>query len=89
MSDSMAPLDGNAAAGTLSQIFACDVTNLLVKCAGCGAVSPLAELNLYGAAMGVVLRCRRCGKVNLRATEVAGTLRFDVRGSSCLTLSLR
>ena len=36
-------LDGNAAAGILSEIFVGDVTTVVGTCGGCGAVAPLAE----------------------------------------------
>ena len=36
-------LDGNAAAGILSEIFVGDVTTVVGKCGGCGAIAALAE----------------------------------------------
>jgi len=40
-------LDGNAAAGELSRIFATDVTSAQGECANCGAKRRLAEAHLY------------------------------------------
>lgn len=37
-------LDGNAAAGPLSDVFWTEMTTALVVCAGCGAMAPAAEL---------------------------------------------
>jgi hypothetical protein len=40
-------LDGNAAAGELSNIFALDVTAAEGQCAHCGATKPFAEARVY------------------------------------------
>lgn len=58
----MEHLDGNAAAGELSGVFALDVTTAVVTCAGCGTTGPLAEAMLYRT----VLRCPACDSVLLR-----------------------
>ena len=58
----MEHLDGNAAAGELSEVFALDVTTTVVTCAGCGTTGPLAEAMLYRT----VLRCPACEAVLLR-----------------------
>lgn len=84
MTEDLARLDGNAAAGTLGRFFAFDVTSMIITCAACGAESPLGRLHLYGGRMGVVLRCVACGEVNLSAVEVGETLRLDPRGAACL-----
>jgi hypothetical protein len=86
MTDELAWLDGNAAAGPLSRFFAFEATDLRVTCAGCGAESMLGRLRLYGGSMGMILRCVRCGEVNLRAQEVGPSLRLDLRGAACLAL---
>jgi hypothetical protein len=86
MTDEIAPLDGNAAAGTLGRFFAADVTRIIVACAHCGTAAPLAELHLYGGPMGMILRCTACGEVNLRALEIGSALRLDARGAAYLTL---
>ena len=86
MTDEVARLDGNAAAGPLSRFFAFEATDLRVTCAGCGAESMLGRLRLYGGSMGMILRCVRCGEVNLRALEVGPSLRLDLRGAACLAL---
>ena len=57
--EAMLPLDGNAAAGLLSELFAVDVTTAVLTCGGCGAVAALAEAKVYGG-MGVVFRCAGC-----------------------------
>ena len=40
-------LDGNAAAGELSQIFAMDITSAEGQCANCGEMRRFAEAHLY------------------------------------------
>ena len=50
-------LDGNAAAGELSNIFALDVTAADGQCAQCGATKPFAEARLYMQGPGLVARC--------------------------------
>ncbi len=50
-------IDGNAAAGELSNIFAMDVTVAEGQCAHCGATRRFAEAHLYMQAPGVVARC--------------------------------
>jgi hypothetical protein len=47
MSSQMDYLDGNAAAGELSNIFAVDITAAEAKCAHCGATKRFAEAHLY------------------------------------------
>jgi hypothetical protein len=86
MIDEAVTLDGNAAAGTLARFFAGDVTRWIVACGRCGTVAPVAELRLYGGAMGIILRCAVCGDVNLRALEIGPTLRLDARGAAYLTV---
>ncbi|HEY2163150.1 MAG TPA: DUF6510 family protein, partial [Gemmatimonadaceae bacterium] len=64
-------LDGNAAAGRLSELFARDVTTALATCAGCHTTAPIGALAEYGQNMGVVLRCGRCDTVMLRLVRTA------------------
>src|SRR6266550_2308192 len=59
-------IDGNAAAGELSNIFAMDVTVAEGQCAHCGATKRFAEAHLYMQAPGVVARCAVCEHVLLR-----------------------
>jgi Family of unknown function (DUF6510) len=40
-------LDGNAAAGELSRVFAVDITTAAGRCAKCGTTKCLAEAHLY------------------------------------------
>jgi hypothetical protein len=73
-------LDGNAAAGELSKIFAADITTALGQCANCGATKRFAEAHLYMQCPGVVARCAGCEHVLLRLVSVGHRLLLDVRG---------
>ena len=86
MNEEMPRLDGNAAGGLLSRFFAGDATSLMVTCNHCRATSALGALLLYGGRMGIVLRCGKCGNVNLRAAEINGVLKVDTKGAWCLTV---
>ncbi|HEY7003565.1 MAG TPA: DUF6510 family protein [Gaiellaceae bacterium] len=59
-------LDGNAAAGTLEQILAFEVTTAVGTCANCGAVAEFGRASVYASAIGIVVRCPACEAVLLR-----------------------
>lgn len=79
-------LDGNAAAGELSNIFATDVTAAEGQCAHCGATKRFAEAHLYMQAPGIVARCAVCQHVLLRLVSVRQRVFLDMRGMACLSL---
>ncbi|WP_295125411.1 DUF6510 family protein [uncultured Leifsonia sp.] len=81
-------LDGNAAAGLLSEVFAADVTSARGKCAHCGDVTVIARAHLYADDHGMVLRCRICGDVIATASERDGRLCLDLRGLDWLELAV-
>ena len=56
----MEPLDGNVAAGALSEVFALELTGARGRCGSCGNVAFMAEAVAFVEAPGVVLRCRAC-----------------------------
>jgi Family of unknown function (DUF6510) len=56
-------LDGNAAAGLLSEVFAAEMTAARGTCATCGATSVFGSAQLYMQAPGAVLRCPTCTAV--------------------------
>jgi hypothetical protein len=78
-------LDGNAAAGELSKIFAIDVTAAEAQCAHCGATKRFAEAHLYMHGPGVVARCVACQHVLLRLVNVRQRVFLDVRGMTFLS----
>jgi hypothetical protein len=73
----MSHLDGNAAAGPLSEVFARDITTADVTCASCGASGPVAAAMLYRT----VLRCATCDAVLMRYARVGGELSVELRGT--------
>ena len=84
MSSHIAYLDGNAAAGELSQVFAPDVTAAKGQCKHCGATRRFAEAHLYMEGPGVVARCCVCEHVLLRVVSARRTVLLDVSGLSYL-----
>jgi len=79
-------LDGNAAAGELSKIFAMDITAAVGQCAHCGATKRFAEAHLYMQGPGIVARCAACENVLLRYANVRQRVFLDVRGMTYLRL---
>jgi hypothetical protein len=86
MIEDVVPLDGNAAAGRLSDLFTFDVTLATITCGGCAWKGPLAELRLYGRDAAIVLRCRRCDAVNLRMLEKGASLNLDLSGAALISI---
>ena len=68
-------LDGNAAAGILSEIFVGDVTQCMGVCGGCGAVAPLAEAVVELDEVAAIVRCRGCTHTLLTVLREAGEVR--------------
>ena len=89
MSTPMNYLDGNAAAGELSTIFAMDVTTAEGECAHCGAIKRFAEAHLYMHAPGVVARCAVCEHVLLRLVSARQRMFLDARGMTYLRLDIK
>ena len=79
-------LDGNAAAGELSKIFAMDVTAAEGQCANCGARKRFAEAHVYMQSPGIVARCAICQHVLLRLVSVRQRVFLDLRGMTYLNL---
>ncbi|GAA1950374.1 DUF6510 family protein [Microbacterium deminutum] len=53
-------VDGNAAAGILSEVFAGDVTTIVGTCGGCGSAAPFAEAIVEIDEFAAIVRCRGC-----------------------------
>jgi ribosomal protein S27E len=82
-------LDGNAAAGLLTEVFAFEATTTQVRCAGCGHEDPVGAAMVYANAPGVVMRCRGCSAVLMRFAEIRDRVVVDMRGAATLTLYTR
>jgi NAD-dependent SIR2 family protein deacetylase len=79
-------LDGNAAAGELSKVFALDLTAAEGQCAHCGARKHFADAHVYMQSPGVVARCAACQHVLLRLVSVRQRVFLDLRGLTYLSL---
>lgn len=79
-------LDGNAAAGALSEVFAVDVTAAIARCDGCGQTGVFADTRLYLNAPGMVARCAGCDHVLLRVVTTPTETYVDLRGLTYLRL---
>jgi hypothetical protein len=79
-------LDGNAAEGKLSEIFATDVTAAEGQCAHCGATKRFAEAHVYMHGPGLVARCAVCKQVLLRIVSLDQRVLLDVRGMTYLSI---
>jgi hypothetical protein len=80
------PLDGNATAGALGELFAFNVTLAVSTCAHCRDTRPIAELRAYVRAPGMVLRCPSCGGVQLRLVQSPERAWLDVQGIRVLEI---
>jgi len=79
------PLDGNAAAGVLSEVFWRDMTLATGRCASCGREGPFAEARLYGGLMGYVMRCPGCDGVLMRVAKTPHGFWLEMQGLRSLT----
>jgi Family of unknown function (DUF6510) len=85
--DEAARLDGNAAAGILSEVFAPDTTTARATCANCGTVRALGALLVYAQGMGTVMRCPSCDAVVLRVARTRTRLWLDAMGAKLIVMA--
>ena len=76
----MEHLDGNAAAGELSDVFTLEATAATAVCDGCGISGAVAQALVYEAGMGTVLRCPACDAVLLRVAHLRDEVVLEMRG---------
>jgi len=81
-----ARLDGNAAAGILSEIFVPELTTARTTCAACGAIRMLGALLVYAHGMGMVMRCPTCDAVVLRVARTRRQLWLDSTGAKLIVM---
>lgn len=79
-------LDGNAAAGILSEVFVPDLTTARATCANCGTIRALGELLVYGRGMGTVMRCPSCDAALLRVARTPRQLWLDLTGARLIVM---
>ena len=80
-------VDGNAAAGILSELFVPDLTVARAKCAGCGATRTIGVLLVYAHGMGTVMRCPGCDAVVLRIARTPTQVWLDATGATSIVVS--
>ena len=81
-------LDGNAAAGLLSELFVPDLTAARATCAGCGANAAVGALLVYAHGMGMVMRCPNCDGVVLCVTRTATQVWLDPTGARRIVIAV-
>ena len=80
-------LDGNAAAGLLSELFVPDLTAARATCAGCGASGAVGALLVYAHGMGTVMRCPNCEGVVLCITRTATQVWLNPTGARRIVIA--
>jgi Family of unknown function (DUF6510) len=80
-------LDGNAAAGILSELFVPDFTTARATCANCGAIRSMGALLVYSHGMGTVMRCPSCDAVILRVARRRAHLWLDLSGAKLVVIT--
>ena len=76
----MIPLDGNAIAGDLLEVFGVDLSGATCVCAYCGASGFVAEAVVYVRGPGRVARCRACGEILIVLVTIRDVTCVDLRG---------
>jgi len=79
-------VDGNAAAGVLSELFVPDMTAARTKCAGCGVTRAMGELMVYAHGMGMVARCPDCDGVVMRMSRTPTHVWLDASGATSIAI---
>jgi hypothetical protein len=81
-------LDGNAAAGLLTEVFCGEPSGAMIVCAGCGATAAIGALPAYALELGAILRCPHCDTAVLRLGAAGATLWLDLRGAVSLRVRI-
>ena len=76
----MEPLDGNAIAGLMVEVFGAEMTTATGTCDQCGATAQMAEAVIYLEAPGTVARCRSCDSVMMVVVRRDTVSCIDLRG---------
>lgn len=81
-------LDGNAAAGTLGEVFSFEVTTAEYTCRGCGRAGRLGEAMVFEVRqMGTIVRCPGCDNALIRLSHNRGRYLVDLGGTNYLATS--
>jgi DNA-directed RNA polymerase subunit RPC12/RpoP len=82
----MEKLDGNAAAGILSEVFALEVSGARGRCSNCGDVNALGSAHAYLDAPGAVIRCPSCESVLLVLVRGEGRYWLGAQGMTWIEM---
>ncbi len=78
-------LDGNAAVGTLGEVFSFEVTTAEYACGGCGKAGTLGGAAVYEVRdLGIIVRCTGCDNALIRVAHNRGRYLVDLRGTKYL-----
>ena len=80
-------VDGNAAAGILSELFVPDLTSARARCGGCGTTRTIGALLVYAHGMGTVVRCPGCDRVVLRVARTPTHVWLDATGATSIVIT--
>jgi hypothetical protein len=88
MDETQLRLDGNAAAGMLREVFACDLSAARGACASCGAIGQIGSqhLYMYPLSPGAVLRCQFCQSILMVVVSAGGRYRLGMPGLKWLEI---
>jgi hypothetical protein len=79
-------LDGNAAAGTLGEVFSFEVTTAEYACDGCARTGRLGGAMVYEVReLGTIVRCPGCDNALIRLAHHRERHMVDLRGMRYLT----
>ena len=82
-------LDGNAAAGTLGEVFSFEATTAEYACEGCGRADRIGAAMVYEVrGLGTVVRCPSCDNVLIRLAQNRERHWMDLRGISYLQVAV-
>ena len=77
-------LDGNAAGGVLTEVFAVEMTTAEVVCGNCRGTAPVGAAMVYAHGMGTIVRCAGCDHALIRVARIQGRFWLDLRGVDSL-----
>lgn len=84
--DELLRLDGNAAAGTLCEVFSFEVTIAEYACGRCAGTGRLGGAMVYEVReLGTIVRCPSCDNALIRVAHNRGRYLVDLRGTRYLT----
>jgi len=81
-------LDGNALGGMMLELFGREMTMVVSTCRSCGTTGPLASVDVYMKAPGVVVRCRTCQSVLMKIVRSSERVWLDVDGMRMMEMEL-